>query len=503
MWAVLHGPFPRKDALIIGLNLLFLWLVNPLEVASNADRASVALFYRIVAPSYPEPYDDPQGATPFDDKTQIAVIVLNDESLASMVVDTIAGTVDIVPPEDKLKGSSATWPPSMIVHNAIVKKIFESATPKALFIDFGFFDERDPIATDEFARTLARHAVSSEAFKPCLEERPRLPKTTCTGWDRKAPIFLPRADASAPAHLKVLAPLRDAVTDLVSTRYIGEEFETYNQYELYDCALETRPEEPLEVAPSAALAMFSAGGGVPAFRAADCDEKKTPERLSIYWSDWGDAENGRGSFSCRTLPNNWFKRIWRTITVWITFGNVVESQFQDCPPHLSVSAQEFLADDTGLMAAILDGRYVFFGGNFVMADDLIRPPTHTPIPGVYVHAMVLDNLLSGLGKYLQSGWSQWPSWLLMFLAILISTVVAAYNLKLIDGGKLFFCSRLNKFVFVVMSIAIGIVACVGIITALTVVGFFSFNMPPINFVGIFLVIALHLVMHGVGMLIKE
>lgn len=575
--------------------MLGLWFFDPLAVATNADRISVSLFYQVVAPAYPPAYADSQGTSPFDDTTGIAVIVLNDESLANMMVDIMAGTVDIVRPENKLKDSSATWPPSMIVHSAIVKKIFDSATPKALFIDFGFFDDRDPIATDEFARVLSKFAVRHDElaeFQACQAAD----STDCERWARRAPIFLPRADASAPPHLKILAPLEAAVSSIVSTKYIGDDIATYNQYDLFDCALETPPGEPLRPAPSAALAMYSAGGKAPGFGVADCDAQKIPGRLSVYWSDWGDDENGRGSFSCRLTPKTVFGRLWRIFAVWYEekskawsekvlsivggyvpdkAGNPAESLFQDCPPHLSVSASDFLADKEGMMGAILDDRFVFYGGNFAMADDLIRPPTHNPIPGVYVHAMVLDNLLQKRTKPVGLTWlgflltlsavfaaafcsaitwagleritlpsaggstggdamfpsvrnrhatatqtrlRRWSGCVIVKSRAVVWSVIKIFAARKGPWRLRFLASPYERFCFwvsqrrrlihmfalilarifvIAVIVCRGILLCFVAIGALAAIGFFWFDLAPINYVGIFSFVGLHALVRGV------
>ena len=56
---------------------------------------------------------------------------------------------------------------------------------------------------------------------------------------------------------------------------------------------------------------------------------------------------------------------------------------------------------------ILENKIVFYGADVTAAADLIRPPTHDRLPGVYMHAMAMDNLLAEGPSYLhRSGWSQ-------------------------------------------------------------------------------------------------
>ncbi len=435
-----------KNALGIAVVLSLVLVFDPLSVASNASRASVALFYWLVAPRYPAPFDDPSSSSVFDDKTGIAVIIINDESLASIAREPTTGAVAYVPNDresDKLAGNGerVTWPPPFAIHELVINKIFESAVPRALFIDFGFFDDRDKTATAKFAQTLKKYAVPRkefDEFQACVTALPELSMTdaaACTRWAGRAPIFLPHAGASAPKHLQVLPALREAVTALVSSDYIGENSDSYNLYDFYDCAT---------YSPSAASAMYLASGVLPGFSAADCDVGRKAPRVSVFWSDWGDAERGRGSFACRALRKTWLDRVGQiarfaiydrpkelVISALSAIGvmpvdvDPVRVQYQICPPHLTVSAHEFLADDTGLMGAVLHNRYVFYGGNFVMADDLIRPPTHNAIPGVYAHAMVLDNLLQGQTKNVESRWSNVLALVLTLSAIVVAAMCSA------------------------------------------------------------------------------
>jgi len=51
------------------------------------------------------------------------------------------------------------------------------------------------------------------------------------------------------------------------------------------------------------------------------------------------------------------------------------------------------------LAEHLSGRVVFYGGNITGVSDLVYTPTRQIRPGVYYHAMALDNLLSLKGRY--------------------------------------------------------------------------------------------------------
>lgn len=88
-----------------------------------------------------------------------------------------------------------------------------------------------------------------------------------------------------------------------------------------------------------------------------------------------------------------------------------------CPYTPSVSALAFLAEDRPKLklrpaspgdggtaaakarartdlASDVKGRFVFYGFALKGSPDVIRPPTHVALPGIFLHAMALDNLLT-------------------------------------------------------------------------------------------------------------
>ena len=93
-----------------------------------------------------------------------------------------------------------------------------------------------------------------------------------------------------------------------------------------------------------------------------------------------------------------------------------------CPYHNTLSMAQLgeLPEET--LAPFLAGRYVLVGANVPGYNDFANSPVHGLIPGVHLHAMALDNLLTYQGKYKQStGWEpeHFPNLLLPgFLAVL-------------------------------------------------------------------------------------
>lgn len=76
-----------------------------------------------------------------------------------------------------------------------------------------------------------------------------------------------------------------------------------------------------------------------------------------------------------------------------------------CPYHGTLSMAQLGELPEQTLAPFLKDRYVLVGANVPAYNDFANSPIHGLIPGVYLHAMALDNLLTYQGKYKQStGW---------------------------------------------------------------------------------------------------
>jgi CHASE2 domain-containing sensor protein len=77
-----------------------------------------------------------------------------------------------------------------------------------------------------------------------------------------------------------------------------------------------------------------------------------------------------------------------------------------CPPIATLFAAALLSpeEDPALGAgnedlfALADGAFIMVGGNFRGSGDLVTTPLHTLLPGVYYHAVALENLLAFAGE---------------------------------------------------------------------------------------------------------
>jgi len=85
-------------------------------------------------------------------------------------------------------------------------------------------------------------------------------------------------------------------------------------------------------------------------------------------------------------PASWFSRF--VVSLVDSVANPQERVLASrCAPIRSITVKElFYEDSDESVRQTIQNRYVFYGGYLEMTDDLIAPPTHWRIPGVYMHA---------------------------------------------------------------------------------------------------------------------
>lgn len=497
-WQILRTRTCQQTCMLTFIYLCVVYLLDPIGVATNSARSSEEFFYRIVAPDYPTVGIDADSGDSADDRNRIVVVMINDATLREL---------------------GETWPPALSIHAKVLEKILGESAPKAVFIDFGFYDLRNSEDVEELAGTLRSYALPTEDLQGASELWPRpFRSADAPALDGATPVFL----AGAPEGLTVIDKLKNAVTGLVSTRYAAAREQKYNSYALYDYCQGT---------PSAALALYAAERdnwrrwsvtGCPVKRSS----RGTPGDLSVYWATWGSEDDGRGIYPCSNLPDTRGGRLRQVFKIWlfdiVGRDDAWADQFQTCPPHLAIAAQDIL-NDTGGYASLLVDSFVIYGGNFALADDLIVPPTHRPLPGAFLHAMALDNLLR-LDPYVGRAGGNW--WLTLITAAAMSVMVAlAWNgygfvVGLIATGTVLPAvagngdpvwerpfSQAPHFSEAQIIGAAWWFACLTLSVAVVIfalwTGFFMLHWAPANFVGLLTFLGLHTAITSVRQLITS
>jgi CHASE2 domain-containing sensor protein len=85
---------------------------------------------------------------------------------------------------------------------------------------------------------------------------------------------------------------------------------------------------------------------------------------------------------------------------------------EECAYTNTVSVAHLLGTFDPDVERVIRGKAVFYGASFDASGDRVVSPTYHDLPGVYLHAMAYDNLVSLGGSYKRAdraAWA-WPSW---------------------------------------------------------------------------------------------
>ena len=347
------------ESLLLAAVALFFLNFNPLGGLSVGHRYSQDLVYAWFGNTdwlYPRiPASAARAATT---RPRVVVLLVDDEALA-------------------LRG--AHWPVSVDFHAQLLAEL-EVLRPRAVMLDFLLLDPASRPATCAFV-TVAARLRNNGTIPYVAVTRPDELDSLDAGDCRDA---AGRALAAARVLTPVSVALQVDATDFVNRRY---PFEDRNPGDLAGPGL-----------PSAAVRMYC--DAAPAPRA--CTERLTRGRppnagFELAWSPAGDPFNQRWSqVRCDEIPSP---------TRTILFKKALPRE-TGCPPVATLFASALLSptEDASLgvgneeLIKLMDGSFVFIGGNFRGAGDLMTTPLHTRLPGVYYHAVALDNLFAFDGR---------------------------------------------------------------------------------------------------------
>jgi CHASE2 domain len=283
---------------------------------------------------------------------QVVVVMLNERALA-------------------LRG--ARWPAPLQFHTQMLSEL-EVLRPRAILLDFLLIDPAPHEDTCAFLATAAR--LRSEHI----------------------PLYLAVTRADDLAHMDAAGcrdergtPLRVAATVTpVSVQRQADDSDFVNRrypFELRDTAAPAG-----SGIASAALRMYCDTAASP----ADCLASLTRERpanagFELAWSPQGDPFNQRWAMTACTPT---------TSPMDAVLNQPALPRESGCPPVATVFGSALLNPDEDptltneRLFRLAGGSFVMIGGNFRGSGDLITTPLHTLLPGVYYHAVALQNLLA-------------------------------------------------------------------------------------------------------------
>ncbi|NNU14902.1 CHASE2 domain-containing protein [Parvularcula sp. ZS-1/3] len=323
------------------LALLLVSLIDAFGLDTASSQVSLAVVQRLFAPLYPD-----------DAQDQVLVVEITDQDLP-------------LSPDSPPGG----WPAKFDDYATLIEVIGgqEGQRPRAVFFDI--FLDRAPTIDDpvdhlcEVIANLEQQGVPL-FFASLIESRQR---------------GLPRSLAACPN------PVRTASADWTGSAenmtFLGV------------------PGEGVTDEPVAAQALFQAAATETVSLAMERAIAAHPE-MTIMWGSAPPVSNPDcADYDTETLAGRLGRSaelVAKSIVLDRGARETVQAQ-QPCAYHARLSPGNVLSDNSRIRSFLqrqyFTDRYVLVGASISGIPDDIRSPVHGTLPGVYLHAMALDNLL--------------------------------------------------------------------------------------------------------------
>ncbi|MEI9990046.1 MAG: CHASE2 domain-containing protein [Rhizomicrobium sp.] len=417
-------------------------LINPFGISSAADRVSESIFLKFYAFAYP-------SFTHASARDQI-LVVLYDEKTG-------------LPKEGE-------WPLPRSTHAELIRRILDMQ-PRAVFLDILFDTQKG-----------GDRSQTSAMLDAARGARARTKPT--------APVFFAsyaEDDTHKLVDLIAALPVTRTGTKVLpgqAYRAPVEYTALTNHYPLTDTHKENG-------ALTAAAALYNA------YKPGPFDKKLAPlhpgeDDMLVAWGAALPSKHGRDA---KAFPGclHYFEDSsdrWHGIGYALgtaIFGRFPDQDFgwdklQPCAYHQMVSAADFFDTKPAREAELerlVEGSYVLIGARVAGIGDEIVSPVNGKLPGVYLHAMALDNLLSFNAKPIVFSSAYMPiQTVLIFLALVCGRLLYERRIlpKTRPGAALALAERL------------GVIALFAILSALFLfVMLIEWHWPPYNWGAVFAV----------------
>lgn len=358
---------------------------DPFGVGSATDEASQNAFYKILAPWYPD-----------DAQQDIVVILLDSDSIDQLHQWRVFGANE--------------WPVLYSDHADIISRILKYQ-PRALLVDIYFKKRR---VTDNSYSELFRRvsgALHANGGKTRLffggggamelatgktriqQDLDKLADLTVIGWEVSSGGYPIQVEITTPdGHNKVL---NTAAWDLYRAACLS------NQIPLAGCNSQVL-EEPED------------------------------DLISVRWGDTTVSRltlGGQYTSNCESQGNAVFQMMRTAMEGF--FKDVIDTPVRDrCPYHNSITASQLiyfdkiLKDQDGSIRKLLQDKLVIYATNFQGLGDVIESPVHGYLPGAFLHAMAIDNLMV-LGKNYTKASSSNSTFISFIIWFVLSTFISS------------------------------------------------------------------------------
>lgn len=341
-------------SLLLAASALFLLNLNPFETPSVSKRLSQDLIYAVFGNQswlYPRRID----TTAHGHLHPPVVVVMVDEAALAL--------------------RDAHWPVPIGFHAEFLAEL-EVLKPRAIMLDFLLLDRAPPEDTCALLAVASELHANGTRLYLAVTRREDLQLLDAAGCRDAAGQPLVAASLLTPVSVNRLADATDFVN------------------RLYPFEVADRADVPASGLVSAAVRMYCDSTPAPAACIRRMTDYDAPEAgFDLAWSPSGDPFNQRWSHGACTEIRSPSRAI---------LDHQMLPGDNPCPPVPTLFASALLdpAVDPTLGASneqlfeLLDGAFVFVGGNFRGSGDLMSTPMHRLLPGVYYHAVALENLIA-------------------------------------------------------------------------------------------------------------
>nr|WP_276574306.1 CHASE2 domain-containing protein [Pseudomonas pseudonitroreducens] len=320
--------------ILFGLSVAFIALLDPFGLASSSSAASARWLNRLLAQDYPDKGQD-----------QVVVILLDDAYL---------------------QRHQTYWPLPYSEQGKLFKRLF-AYQPGAVFVDLLYSHDHSRAVSGQPAQ------MESQLLANVFDRYQRKGITLLLANSGSA-LDTPGAVNVLPRFASVSRPA------LVSWNGFGDQ---------YPLSVQT----PLGALESPALGLYREYcrrhycPGLP----VDAEAAAQQPAMTVQW---GLKLSPRQQLISRIEDCSAPGVLWQMLQAM--FWKLGNSAQATCPYSLTLSASDLEATsekDRELLGRLLRGKLVLVGASIAGTGDLTLSPLHGKLPGVYLHAMALDNLI--------------------------------------------------------------------------------------------------------------
>ncbi len=427
--------------------IVIIAISNPFGIKSASERSSSDVFLHMAAPLYPQ-----------TGQSNIAVVIIDDTSLGA---------------------EKQQFPPSFRFYGRVVDAL-AAAGARSILLDFNFIDERgSDQETHDFVASLGQLPIYLTSPEKAVS----------------APTCKEVTDHNLPV---LLAAMKDEPHPNI------REGGRYVDLTLKDPCADKNDSKSQRS--SAALTLYTDY----CERTAACRESRNnPSRnadafvghtLTVEWGSGfpADAEKISPTFIrlSDVCPTSGWKQLLENIFYYLPAGNLQKKNLlfeKGCFYHPVIRAEwlldphRFRIDEDALLAVLKD-RTVLVGAAYTGQTDTAASSVFGDVPGVFLHAMALDNLITRGADFLHP----WPSTdvgglgydgvvelTILAASASLSTLIQYRRQKRYNYTHPPVLSEIKMLAFLIFSGTI-----IGLIITVSI--FYYLNLEPVNWIGIFL-----------------